>query len=71
MQFDVMDCVDGLMQFATQAGGGGGGTIETCRIQQHEIKLNTQLNETSTTRRGEKEHINKNWDSMNTTIADP
>ena len=32
MQFDVMDCVDGLMEFATQAGGRGGGTIETCRI---------------------------------------
>jgi hypothetical protein len=27
-----MDCVDGLMQFATQAGGGGGGTMETCGI---------------------------------------
>ena len=32
MQFDVMDCVDGLMEFATQAGGGGGGTIQTCGI---------------------------------------
>ena len=27
-----MDCVDGLMQFATQAGGGGGGTMVTCGI---------------------------------------
>ena len=32
MQFDVMDCVDGLMEFATQAGGGGEGTIQTCGI---------------------------------------
>ena len=32
LQFDVMDCVDGLMEFATQAGGGGGDTIQTCGI---------------------------------------
>ena len=33
LEFDVMDCVDGLMEFATQAGGGGEGTIQTCGIQ--------------------------------------
>jgi len=32
MQFDVMDCVDGLMEFATQAGGGGDDTVHTCGI---------------------------------------
>jgi hypothetical protein len=32
LEFDVMDCVDGLMEFATQAGGGGEGTIQTCGI---------------------------------------
>ena len=37
MQFDVMDCVDGLMQFSTQAGGGGEGTIQTCGVQQHKM----------------------------------
>ena len=32
LEFDVMDCVDGLIEFATQAGGGGEGTIQTCGI---------------------------------------
>ena len=31
-RWDVMDCVDGLMEFANQAGGGGDGTIGTCAI---------------------------------------
>jgi len=31
-EFDVMDCVYGLVEFATQAGDGGGGTIQTCSI---------------------------------------
>ena len=31
-QWDVMDCVEGLMEFATHAGGGGGDTMETCSI---------------------------------------
>jgi hypothetical protein len=30
---DVMDCIDGLMELATQTGGGGGDdTIQTCEI---------------------------------------
>ena len=32
LEFDVMGCVDGLIEFATQAGGGGEGTIQTCGI---------------------------------------
>ena len=32
LKFDVMDCVNGLMECATQARGGGEGTIQTCRI---------------------------------------
>jgi hypothetical protein len=31
-QWDVMDCVEGLMEFSTQAGGGGGDTMKTCSI---------------------------------------
>ena len=31
-QWNVMDCVEGLMEFATQAGGGGRDTIQTCDI---------------------------------------
>ena len=32
LEFDVMDCVEGLIEFATQTGGGGEGTIQTCGI---------------------------------------
>jgi hypothetical protein len=31
-QFDVMDCIDSLMELATQAGVGGDDIIQTCRI---------------------------------------
>jgi len=31
-QWDVMNCVEGLMEFATQSGGVGEGTIRTCGI---------------------------------------
>ncbi len=33
-QVDVMDCIEGLIEFATQAGGGGDNTvqIQSCHI---------------------------------------
>ena len=31
-QWDVVDFVEGLLEFATQAGGGGGDTMKTCSI---------------------------------------
>ena len=31
-QWDVMNCVEGLMEFATQSGGEGGETFQTCSI---------------------------------------
>jgi hypothetical protein len=31
-QLDVMDCMDNLMELATQAGAGGDDTIQTCGI---------------------------------------